>query len=41
MHPNFHLSYGILGRNDKNVMIRSQIEDENPLNISFSFQIVD
>ena len=38
MHPNFHLSYGILVRKYKNVTITSQQERENPLKIRFCFQ---
>ena len=38
MHPNFHLSYGILVRKYKNVTITLQKERENPLKISFCFQ---
>jgi hypothetical protein len=34
MHPNFHLSYGILVRKYKNVTITLQKERENPLKIS-------
>jgi hypothetical protein len=41
MHPNFHLSYGILVRQYKNVMIMLQKERENPLKISFCFQTGD
>ena len=38
MHTNFHLSYSILVRKSKNVMIPLQKFQENPLKISFSFQ---
>ena len=38
MHPNFHLSYGILVRKYKNVTIMLQKERENPLKIRFCFQ---
>jgi hypothetical protein len=41
MHPNFHLSYGILVRKYKNVTITLQKERENPLQISFCFQTGD
>jgi hypothetical protein len=38
MHPNFHLSYGILVRKYKKVTITLQKERENPLKIFFCFQ---
>ena len=41
MHPNFHLSYGILIRKYKNVMITLQKEWDNPLKIRFCFQTGD
>ena len=41
MHPDFHLSYGILVRKYKNVTITLQKERENPLKISFCFQTGD
>jgi hypothetical protein len=41
MHPNFHLSYGILVRKYKNVTITLQTERENPLKVRFCFQTED
>ena len=41
MHPNVHLSYGILVRMYKNVTITLQKERENPLKINFCFQTGD
>jgi hypothetical protein len=41
MHPNFHLSYGILVRKYKNFTIMLQKEQENSLKISFCFQTGD
>jgi hypothetical protein len=41
MHPNIHLSYGILVRKYKNVTITLQKERDNPLQISFCFQTGD
>jgi hypothetical protein len=38
MHPNFHLNYGILVHEYKNVVIKLQKEHENPLEINFCFQ---
>jgi hypothetical protein len=38
IHPNFHMSYGILLRKYKNVMITLKKEQENPLKIGFCFQ---
>jgi hypothetical protein len=37
MHPNIHLSYGILDHKYKHVTITLQKEWENPLTISFCF----
>jgi hypothetical protein len=41
IHPNFHMSYNILLRKYKNVMITLSKEQENPLKISFCFQTGD
>jgi hypothetical protein len=41
MHPNVHLSYGILVRKYKNVTITLRKEQENPLKICFCFQTGD